>query len=180
MAYDPRPSTPIKHLTESIQVCSVAWAKCLLLSQPRGLHLAIEVFGAPRAPGALLSRFSDSSLPSYVAALTLGNTVSLQYKQFPFAVLCSKSNQQRLLGQKGEVPAAARQGGAGGGPGLRKKNLFLLLFYFSPSCWDVWEAGWQNKPASLGDQGVLRSTAGTCPEAPPPNVGAVPGGWAPR
>lgn len=78
------------------------------------------------------------------------------------------------------MPVAARQGGAGGGPGLRKKNLFLLLFYFSPSCWDVWEAGWQNKPATLGDQGVLRSTAGTCPEGPPPQRGSRAWGLGPK
>jgi len=178
MAYDPRPSTPIKHLTESNQVCSVAWAKCLLLSQPHSLHLAMEVFGVSRGPGVLLSSFGDSSLPSCVAALALGNTVSLQSEQFPFALLCSESNQQRLLGQKGEVPAAAGGTAEGGG----SRACFFLLFCFSRYCWDVWEAGRQQKPATLGDQGV-HSTVGTCPEAPHaplPTMGAVPGGWAPR
>lgn len=126
MAYDPRPSTPIKHLTESNQVCSVAWAKCLLLSQPHSLHLAMEVFGVSRGPGVLLSSFGDSSLPSCVAALALGNTVSLQSEQFPFALLCSESNQQRLLGQKGEVPAAA--GGTAEGGGSRACFFVVVLF----------------------------------------------------
>ena len=106
MAYDPRPSTPIKHLTESNKVCSVAWAKCLLLSQPS---------------------FGDSSLPSCVAALALGNTVSLQSEQFPFALLCSESNQQRLLGQKGEVPAAA--GGSAGLGGERVEPVFGVVLF---------------------------------------------------
>lgn len=127
MAYDPRPSTPIKHLTESNKVCSVAWAKCLLLSQPYSLHLAMEVFGVSRGPGVLLSSFGDSSLPSCVAALALGNTVSLQSEQFPFALLCSESNQQRLLGQKGEVPAAAG-GSAGLGGGRVEPVFFVVLF----------------------------------------------------
>ena len=125
MAYDPRPSTPIKHLTESNKVCSVAWAKCLLLSQPYSLHLAMEVFGVSRGPGVLLSSFGDSSLPSCVAALALGNTVSLQSEQFPFALLCSESNQQRLLGQKGEVPAAA--GGSAGLGGAGRACFFCCF-----------------------------------------------------